>query len=415
MNKSINSKFRQNIIIISIIITTIFLIINISLYIINNNYLVNKVEEENAQFLQITTHIMNENDISVGLEYVEHYTHIHEVNIEVLNESDEMLFSSKVSHKYTSRYTIDTLKGTFTIFIDNTDSVTVNRVEMNTIYVNVSLVIIYITALLILIKVNKQNSDQINKDILNILNLMESEKTEWTELNYIEFHKIYHAISLYLENIDILTEQKEMNMKGLAHDIKTPLTLVYSYFEKVQQNKDVSDKDRKIAFESSKRINELLNDLIENKENASNRNINLSEILLQTLIEHESIFDNKNIQIIHTIENDVFVNWNQKDLSRVLDNMISNAYYYSINHSDFEVTLLKEDQIYLTFRSQPNNLEEIDIEKIFKKGYRDPNSKEFNQYGKGYGLYLCRILLKSINGKISAKKTQRNVEFTIIL
>ena len=46
MNNSINQKFKKNIIILSIIITLMFLVINVSLYLINNNYLVNKVEEE---------------------------------------------------------------------------------------------------------------------------------------------------------------------------------------------------------------------------------------------------------------------------------------------------------------------------------------------------------------------------------
>ena len=60
MNNSINKKFKRNIIVLSIIITIVFLVINIALYIINNNYLINKVDEENNAFLQITTHIISE-------------------------------------------------------------------------------------------------------------------------------------------------------------------------------------------------------------------------------------------------------------------------------------------------------------------------------------------------------------------
>ena len=58
MNKSINQKFKKNIIILSIIITIVFLVINIALYIINNNFLVNTVDEENNAFLLITTHLI---------------------------------------------------------------------------------------------------------------------------------------------------------------------------------------------------------------------------------------------------------------------------------------------------------------------------------------------------------------------
>ena len=88
MNKSLNQNFRKNIIMLSIIITVIFLVINIALYVINDNYLVNKIKEENAAFLKITTHIINDNELPVALEYILHYTHINEVEVEIVDEDN---------------------------------------------------------------------------------------------------------------------------------------------------------------------------------------------------------------------------------------------------------------------------------------------------------------------------------------
>lgn len=415
MSNSIKHKFRQNIFIISIIITIIFLVINISLYVINNNYLIDKVEEENNAFLQITTHIINENELPVVLEYVEHYTHIHEVNIEILNEDDEMVFSSNVSQRYTTRYNIETQKGIFTIFMDNTDSITVNRIERNTIYVNIALIAIYVISLVVVVRVNKQNSSQINSDIKSIMKLMNHEEKLTKNFYFTEFEEIYNSVTRYLENIDRLTEQKEMNMKGLAHDIKTPLTLVYSYFERVQRNDVLTDEERLAAFDASRRINELLNDLLENKAHSSYQNIHLSDILQKTLKRHDVIFANKNIQIEDIIQQDVYIKWNQKDLQRVLDNIISNAYYYSKEDSVFSVKLTKNRTTTLTFTSTPEHIENIQIESVFAKGYRGISSDLVNSYGKGYGLYLCRLLLESIGGTIEASKKEQNVEFTIHL
>ncbi len=415
MSKSINQKFKKNILVLTVIITVVFLVINVSLYIINNNYLINKVDEENSAFLQITTHIINENEVFVALEYVEHYTHIHKVNIEVLDEDDNVLFSSEGTHLYSSQYQIDTLKGTLTIFIDNTDSITVSAVEKNTIYFNISLLIIYIFALVILLRNNKITTKNIDQDISNVLNLINNEKLNDNKFNHTEFQHIHKIITEYLENIDLLTEQKSMNMKGLAHDIKTPLTIIYSYLERTLKSQKLSEKAAKTSFEAAVRINELLNDIIEDNKRESYKEIDISRILNEKIEEYSPIFKNKQISIVKRIADDIFIKWSEKDFVRVIDNLISNAYYYSESSSVFEVNVKSVDRIQIEFVSKPINIDDIDVKKIFNKGVRGPSSYNENNYGKGYGLYLCRLLLSSIEGSVSIDILNENVKFTIIL
>jgi len=203
MIKTIKQNFKKNILMLSIIITIIFLIINFALYIINDNYLDNKIKKENDQFLQITRHIINENEIEVALEYVIHYTHIHEVEIEIMDENQNMLFSSEVSHRYSNQYQLVTLKGTFTVFIDNTDSITVNSVRLNSLYINISLVIIYVFSLVILIRNDKINSNQLDHDLKTVLKLIDNNNENTEAFHYFEFQKIYMEINKYLENIDL--------------------------------------------------------------------------------------------------------------------------------------------------------------------------------------------------------------------
>ncbi len=415
MNKSINQKFKKNIIVLSIIITFVFLVINVSLYIINNNYLINKVEEENSAFLQLTTHLINENDVSIALEYIEHYTHIHKVNIEVLDENENMLFSSDVAHLYSSQYQIDTLQGDFTIFIDNTDSVTVTAIETNTLYVNFSLLIIYLFSLILLVRNNRQTTKEIDEDIKNVLKLIENENVNESTFNHTEFEHIHKIITKYLEDIDLLTEQKSMNIKGLAHDIKTPLTLVYSYFDKILKKQTLSEKEAKTSFEAAVRINELLNDIIEDNKRQSSKEINISTILNEKIEEYTHIFKNKDISIVKNIAEDIIIKWNEKDFVRVIDNLISNAYYYSKDSSVFEVNVKNEEGIQIEFISTPININDIEKDKIFNKGVRGSLSFKDNNYGKGYGLYLCRLLLSSIGCSVRMDIINENVKFTIML
>jgi signal transduction histidine kinase len=415
MNKSLKKGYRTNVLILTLTITAIFLLINISLYIINNNYLINKVKEENSAFLLVTTHIINENDISVALEYAEHYSHIHLVEIEIIDQEGNMIFSTSVSHRYASQYQVETNQGNFTVFIDNTESVTVTSIETNTIYINIALSVIYLASLFIILKTNKINANLINKDIKRVLELIENDKSNSDSFNYIEFKYIYDIIYQYLSEIDLLTEQKEMNMKGLAHDIKTPLTIVYSYFQDVLNKRTISAKDMQNAFDASKQINSLLNDLIENKQHIIKTRINVTDFIKKKLNEYEVVLNSKEIKIESEISDNVFIEWNRRDLSRVIDNLISNAYYYSKYGSKVRLNLLFKGRAIIEIISTPEDFESIDKEQIFKKGYRGPTSKASNSYGKGYGLYLARLLLRKIDGDIQLDIKEGNVKFTIIL
>jgi len=143
-----------------------------------------------------------------------HYTHINEVEVEIVDEDNNMLFSSAVAHKYSNQFKIKTTKRKFTIFIDNTNSATVNSIEKNTIYVNISLLVIYVLSLIVLIKNNRVTVNQIDQDMRNVLKLINDENVSENIFNHIEFQNIHKVITNYLENIDLLTDQKEMNMNG---------------------------------------------------------------------------------------------------------------------------------------------------------------------------------------------------------
>ena len=58
---------------------------------------------------------------------------------------------------------------------------------------------------------------------------------------------------------------------------------------------------------------------------------------------------------------------------------------------------------------------DIDYKNIFTKGFRGKLSSERNTYGKGYGLYLCKLILGDVNGDLKVNKINNNVKFTITL
>ncbi|MCF7927224.1 MAG: HAMP domain-containing histidine kinase [Candidatus Izimaplasma sp.] len=413
MSKPIKTYFRRSIIILTIITTVIFLVINVALYLINNNYLTQKIKEENNAFLDITTHLVNYNDIDTALEYVEHYTHIHAVEIEVIDAEGNMLYSSDISHRYTYQYQIDTNKGDLTIFIDNIESVTVTTVEDYWLYINISLLIIYIITIVFFIWSYKQNTKSIDDDLSQILALINKDDLTKKQFNYQEFKHINNEIKTYLENIDLLTEQKNINMKGIAHDIKTPLTIIYNYFNAINNDEKLSKQRTKSALKSAQKVNELVSDLIKDNYQLSHHEINISKLLDEKIESFKSVLTHKNITIDKNIQVNVMINWNTRDFSRIIDNLMSNGFYYSKPDTKFKISLTQDKHITLMFESVPTHKVD-DLNNVFEKGVRGQEQDDSNDH-KGYGLYICRLLLKPINGKITAEYKNNTIVFKIII
>ena len=143
--------------------------------------------------------------------------------------------------------------------------------------------------------------------------------------------------------------------------------------------------------------------------------IDISTILANKIIEYTPIFKNKDITIKKNIPPHLTANWTEKDFVRVIDNIISNAYYYSINGSTFELNVSGDKKLLIEMISTPTNVDNLDLNNIFTKGFRGVSSEVENSYGKGFGLYLCRLLLQSIGGSINVGIINENVKFTIML
>jgi len=413
MLKSVHKQSKHQIFILSIIITVIFIVINGSLILINKNSLNQKIEEENLAFTTISSHIIDENPLEVVEEYILHYTHIHEVEVRFTNEMDTILFETmNIDNNAMQQYTIETSQGIFHFYIDNTNSVTVQLNDLNLIIVNSILLIIYVSAMIVFININKSHSNNINKDLDHILSLIdEDDFNDFFE--YVEFYHIHNAIKEYLKSIDLLHEQKEMVLKGLAHDVKTPLTILYHYFDKLNKDKPVTKMEFNQAFDAAKKINGYIERMISDQLEHKIKEFNPKPFIVMKLNDYKSILNQKSIHVITDLSEDLSIKFVKQDFERILDNIISNAYYYSKENSVLELKLRADNKAIIEIISEPSNLENLDVKRLFQKGYRANETN--NPYGKGLGLYLTKLLIENQQGNISASIEKNYMKITIVL
>lgn len=233
-------------------------------------------------------------------------------------------------------------------------------------------------------------------------------------------------IKEYIEKEKRSQSLKQDFISTLAHDLKVPIIAqdnTYDLF--LNGNFGEITKTQKHAIENLKISNNDLKNLvidlldahkIDNQELKPNFELtNLNLLIQETINQNSSILkiQNKNLTFIQneTIE----LKLDPYLIKRALNNLISNAIYYSKNEKNIQIILSKKkDFIEISVKDEGRGIKENEINEIFKKYYT--SQKKYSNIGIGLGLYIVKRIVQAHQGQIKAKNNKdKGACFTIIL
>ena len=158
------------------------------------------------------------------------------------------------------------------------------------------------------------------------------------------------AVSEKLKSEQLKTEL----ITNVSHDIKTPLTSIINYID-LMKKENIDNETLKeylnVVDKQSMRLKKLTEDVIEASKAATGNisvemtDLNISEMLSQSLGEYESKFSQRNLQIIYNdTETPKYVLADGKLLWRVLDNLFSNIYKYSLEGTRVYIDISESEE-----------------------------------------------------------------------
>jgi signal transduction histidine kinase len=262
----------------------------------------------------------------------------------------------------------------------------------------------------------KELRTYVNKELFGIKN----DKTEVP----IEFN--LGTIDMNNENIYILvirdfTERYEVDrvknefVSIVSHELRTPLTSIKASLELALTGVlgTVPDKMHEvldIAHSNSKRLNFLINDILDiNKISQGKIDFDFKNLPLLPIIEEtiEQNLDyakqyNVGIEIKDGISDDIIVTADKNRLIQILVNLISNAIKFSHNGGNVHIYVEeKERSVIINVQDYGIGIPEHAQNKIFKKFSQVDSSSTRAKGGTGLGLYINKMLVERMNGKIS--------------
>lgn len=238
-----------------------------------------------------------------------------------------------------------------------------------------------------------------------------------TKIDYIygpnsnnEFDIIITDLNKMIEELSSVETLKTDFIANVSHELKTPLAVMQNYGT-LLQNPDLTEEQRmeygKAIQEQTKRLSNLVMNILklnklENQQIYPNVEIyDLGEQLCECMLEFESVWEEKELDIQTSIAEDVQIEGDKELLSLVWNNLLSNALKFTEKGT---VSLsLYTDELYSYVEVQDTGCG-ISVEtgqNIFKKFYQGDTSR--STQGNGLGLALVKRVIDICDGEISVK------------
>ena len=206
---------------------------------------------------------------------------------------------------------------------------------------------------------------------------------------------------------------------NVAHEIRTPLTLIKGPLEKVIKNTTellVIKDSLKIMERNTDRLIDLTNQLLDFRQteikgfSLNCTKANISELLEDTYINFKPLAEHKNLQFtFHLPVKPLFAFVDIEAFNKILTNLFSNAIKYSQSKVMVELLDLKVTDSFFTVEIKNDGyLIPMEMkEKIFEPFFRLKETEK--QKGTGIGLALTRSLVQLHKGKLDLKEPEKGL------
>ena len=209
----------------------------------------------------------------------------------------------------------------------------------------------------------------------------------------------YFIAKLFLKPMRESIQMLDRFIKDTTHELNTPIAAILSNIQMI--NKD--NIDEKLAKKinrieiGAKTISNIYEDLtfvsLNNQIISNNEKLYFSQILNQRVDFFKSIASSKKIEFILDIKDDIFIVCDVKKLSKLIDNILSNAIKYNKFQGFIKVTL--KDKI-LIIEDSGKGMSKDNLSNLFTRYKRFDKSVG----GFGIGLNIVSLIAKEYDLKV---------------
>ncbi len=213
-------------------------------------------------------------------------------------------------------------------------------------------------------------------------------------------------------------KQKQF-ISDAGHELKTPISVISANADllslEIGENKWLSN----IQYENE-RMGDLVKQLLElvraeNMQQAKEK-LDFSRLVSGGALPFESVAFEKGLVLNTEIEDGIFINGNQSQLSQLVSILIDNAITHGTNEKDVSVKLTsaKHYAVLSVVNSGQPISDEIK-DRLFERFYRADESRKDDAGHYGLGLAIAKAIITAHGGKIELNCVDGLIEFKAII
>ena len=241
----------------------------------------------------------------------------------------------------------------------------------------------------------------------------------------------------FLWGMDMLREKLEENKEkelefqkerktlilSLSHDIKTPLSSIELYSKALLENlydtQERKDEALQGIARNVKEIKGYVDEIVTaSREDFLNLEVNMGEYYLSEVMKVTESYYKDKLSVIHTEfqvdeVSECLAKGDKNRMVEVLQNVMENAIKYGDGKS-IRISFGEEEDCKLVhIQNSGCNLKEEELPNLFDSFYRGSNSTGMK--GSGLGLYICKTLMRKMDGEIFAEMNEDIFCVTIVI
>jgi signal transduction histidine kinase len=233
-----------------------------------------------------------------------------------------------------------------------------------------------------------------------------------------EISTLIKAFNRLMEEVKESEKRKDEFIGIASHELKTPLTSIKGYLDLlyILEDKQPNQQCVQKALESTHKLMKLIKDLLDvSKIQSGQLQLNITEFNIGELVG-ETISSFQVLSPVHEIINedtlnDLMISGDRQKIEQVLINLLSNAVKYSPPETKVIVSARQTDtELIIKVRDYGIGIPGDEVSEIFERFYRTKDSS-VHISGLGLGLYICRDILGSHNGKIWVEREEKGSSF----
>lgn len=222
-----------------------------------------------------------------------------------------------------------------------------------------------------------------------------------------------------------LENERTEFFSAVSHELKTPLTVIKGQLEGMIENIGAySDRDKYLvkALDTADRMESMVQEILSvSRMEASSfkarfETLDLSKWLGDKAEEYGELFEQKGLSLKCEIEDGLSVSADIKLLSKALDNLFSNAAFYSEAGQSVIISASKIDgRAVVDIINTGASIDERALPHLFEAFYRGEQSRNRRTGGSGLGLYIVKMILDQHTAQCSIVNTENGVKFEFIM